>query len=662
MFRPVLFQIVLSAAVAFALGVWLRGDSRKATPVATTHAAARGDLRPPPIALPAPDMARLLDAAPAGRRQLLATLLPSAGAVDLASIAEWLPRDDEPSWELLLLRWNETAPRAMGAFVLAHEDLYSRSTAIMLLAESAPDLISLDKDSGNFSRWCHDLDALYATNMPLALRIRLNAKTVAGAGPLPEHIRRMGHRAFIEWVNEHERENPRLMEEWRESGFTDWAEADAAAVMAFTASLKGEALRNALTAALPALAAQDAAKTLTWMKSLPPDAIADDARAAVFAQLARQDLEAALAGIRETWADPAKQRELARELVAALAEDGNPAALRVFRELPWSARDMTDAKKVFGPGSDSLSTLFAKWAERDPEAALAGLKDIPPRLHDASFTGVIFETWARHAPQEALAAIPRLFAGDPAQQSRLRGGVLSDWSANDPEAALRFIQAPANATRRLEDESNFCDALERISLTEGWPWLLRLSPDSAGWTGQTHAYLMARDQPALAAREFPGVPPEWAAPVQCGSLRARVERDPLQAPAAAAQLTQLAPKLQPQWAGQCLEEVAQHWAQQDANAAAAWVDQWQGDLRESAIEGLLRGAAEKEAMPAADRFSWALTMSAENKEAAERKAGHLSSCLELWAKDDPAAARAAVKSAILPEEQKAVLLSRLPPP
>lgn len=614
------------------------------------------------------DELKTLDASSPPERFL--ELLPRASAEDIASIARWLNHENQVAWELLLFRWNEVAPSGLASFLRKEKREWARIMCLRLVAESQPEALSfsspegigktaLDRAEYSAPRAMIDiLDALLEADPHRALAEWVSLKGKVWMRPESRHFRIIGHRAFLDWAAQQAAFQPKHVAEWRDAALADWLTFDADSARKYAMSLTGPNRMEAISALLHSQVPEDTSAAFAWMNTLPADAISDDARTAVLAELAVQDLDAAISGVRTGLSDQRAQEIAASRLIQRLAEEGDPSALRVLKELPWSVAELGDDKTHY-PAPNELRTLFKKWALKDPEAAFAGLDAVPESLRDPMFMYSVFSGWATKSPEEALKAIPRLLAHDPDAQNRQRNNVLADWSDNNPEAALAFILGDTDAASRKEDILLFYDSLgETAHHAERWKYLSRLPVSDLGAEGEQLAAELSTNQPALAAREFAAAPAEWQPVLQCGILRAKVEADATQAPAAAAELLGLAPGLERAWIGQSLEKVAEVWAAADPAAAGDWINALPPEMRNPAVEGLLRGM--KEGTDPQGAFAWATILEAPDDQAREHRLDYLKSAYSHLAASDADAARATVLASNLSDAEKQTLLATPP--
>jgi hypothetical protein len=478
------------------------------------------------------------------RTQLLAAL-PSASAADCARIAAWLPLTKRDAWDLLLLRWSETSLQAMSLWVLDHPPLGTR-----LAAEKCPAVFLsrglweavLETDPAMA------LDHWYGRGCPVRLY-------VASAS-----MRLMGHAAFLSWVDSHPALNRKLAGAWRQTAWKDWCSFDAQAALAFARTQKPDAMGELLPELAASDAAQAAAQAAALLESLPPEKVGAAAAAKVLGQLARKDADAAIAAVKRRFSGVGDQQLAARELFSALAQDGNPAALRVLAELPWRASDLGSGR---GFADYPLGALFKKWAAREPEAAYAALASLPERLRYPTLGGDVFEVWAQKDPAGALAAADRLAAGDAARRGDLRSEVLRTWAEMTPDAAIAQVNRRGTAADMEEDVRAVQDGLMNGSIPEFLSYSLQLPVQFAGPRLIQMFAGSIPDAPALAARLEQTAPEDWKPVLAAGRLWGLVQKDGTQAPEAAAALTQLAAQLSPDWAGRVLRETAEQFVRVD---------------------------------------------------------------------------------------------------
>lgn len=320
-----------------------------------------------------------------------------------------------------------------------------------------------------------------------------------------------------------------------------------------------------------------------------------------------------------------------------------------------------------------LHRLAERWAQSDPEAALAWAATLRPREQEHA-TDVVFHTWCEEAPADALAyaaALPNserslsyvhhlahqwarrdraaaiawaTAQGDVAVHARALRGVTEAWAGEQPRDAAGFAMAEGNALDRRELLEIVSHRWAESDWREALAWAGGLGDSDRGVALRSVLHSVAEGSPEEAAALFEGI---------SGLLTADARRDA--AGEVAARWAESSPADAANWAlglpegghlqRRAVHELVQHWLRLDSLAASGWVGTLPaGETRDAAAGTLVEHVARSDPESA---FAWAASIDDEG-----HRAHMMNHSLEHWHEIDPAAARAAFDAAPLDAEQR----------
>ena len=350
--------------------------------------------------------------------------------------------------------------------------------------------------------------------------------------------------------------------------------------------------------------------------------------------------------------DPVSRMRALLDFVAQIPPDALPSALKEIRD---NSPDWDPEAKVV------LHLLLTRWAQQDPEAALASLNSLDPKKQGGDAPSILASLAARD-PQRVAAwlANPKNTLVDfPAMGAILAGTLGKEWVRQDPAAALAWARSlpesqrggayvgvlgtlastdPAAAARlasQLDADSARLNVLGDISKT----WAKKSPADALAWansldgperqTALRQALGSWSDAaPAAAARFVEDLPPsDLTAPL----LKSIAEPWVAKAPDAAA--TWLAARPESTAKNEAMGSVMWNWTKQNPNDASTWLtNQPAGPTRDAGISGLALATFDSD--PAA-ALTWAANMSDD-----QNRRNSINLGMTEWLKRDAPAAQA----------------------
>jgi hypothetical protein len=238
--------------------------------------------------------------------------------------------------------------------------------------------------------------------------------------------------------------------------------------------------------------------------------------------------------------------------------------------------------------SFALDALLTRYAELDPGAAVAAASKLGPSTNLVA----LYQAWLRSSPAAALSSLAKL---DESQASYIVPSLLTG-AGNDQELANEILAAapkaiadryvsssivrlaedsPREALERAQEISNLEVRTETVNgVMRAWAsrdprtfldYLATLD-EAARRSAASNGfwYQIASSAPELALDRADLWPPDLRGPVTMSAIGAIAQRDPLAAYARAQQMPQ------GQERRQLVQQIAQSFAQHDADAALAW--------------------------------------------------------------------------------------------
>ena len=206
-------------------------------------------------------------------------------------------------------------------------------------------------------------------------------------------------------------------------------------------------------------AKEDAAAALAWAQSLDPRK-AGETCGTILASLEEKDSAQALL-LLESLTDQ-RQRRLARIEIAAIIANHDPARAFVILGADKSP-EMTEA----------IDSLFTKWGESDPQAALQAANSLPKGAARDNALTSLYNAWAKEDPMAALVSAKAIT--NPAQRNNVLSQVISTWSQTAPDKAWDYcLKLPPNDPGRwylngIINEVGKDDPTRAISLIDQLP-------------------------------------------------------------------------------------------------------------------------------------------------------------------------------------------------
>jgi len=172
------------------------------------------------------------------------------------------------------------------------------------------------------------------------------------------------------------------------------------------------------------MAERDAEAAWNLASTLPPS-LKDDVMCTVMRILARESSENALAKL-----DTIEDRELHRSLRDSISHHIDPRRALSLLDISQEGE------------SHSVRSIFATWAKRDLQAALAVLPEVEARWRMSAFVGIV-EALAVTDPAAAweLASTNGIKPNRGRYERDARIPVIAIWASRDPQAALEAVVA-----------------------------------------------------------------------------------------------------------------------------------------------------------------------------------------------------------------------------
>ena len=257
------------------------------------------------------------------------------------------------------------------------------------------------------------------------------------------------------------------------------------------------------------------------------------------------------------------------------------------RSLRASLKESDPFKRMSG-----VFGLLDQLSPQNLNAALAAFRDIPVRTDSELEYGLLLHAWGKFDPQAALKFAEENFHERSMPKASGIRSVLSGWAAEDPEAALEYVNNLEGDPNRYYIEG----------VLSGW---MQTDPDAAA------GYVIENMKPGR-NRE-----------VLIGKLASQLMKQGMDTAVRWAERQQ-----DPAFRGEAFEEITEDWVSLDPEAAAKWlskhVDQ---EYSKEAVEDLARGWAFKDRQAAA---SWL-----ENLSEGEVKSSGVHEFVKVWARKDP---------------------------
>jgi RNA polymerase sigma factor (sigma-70 family) len=257
----------------------------------------------------------------------------------------------------------------------------------------------------------------------------------------------------------------------------------------------------------------------------------------------------------------------------------------------WSGKDpmaaLTAALTLKGYYTPEVYEIFGNFAQQNPQAALAAIHNLPVELQIENYNS-IFEVWAGNDPSAAAAAALSLPPNSIRQGALL--SVARSWAKQDPDGALAWVEAlPASSIKNTAIASAL-DTMSELDPAYAANYTINLNLPA----GLMRDNLLQRIT-ATWAQTDPTAVLTWANTNLTGdaydnAATQALDEISISDPASAvAALTQLS---DPNVVNKVIPAIASNWANQDPQAALAWVQSLptdSTDTRSSAIAAVLRG-------------------------------------------------------------------------
>ncbi|MGI8890733.1 MAG: hypothetical protein ACR2G0_08120 [Chthoniobacterales bacterium] len=353
---------------------------------------------------------------------------------------------------------------------------------------------------------------------------------------------------------------------------------------------------------------------------------------------------------------PAEIAKLAEQLRSLPRGSASEAKIVAFYKA-WAALDADSAlaSALKMTDAQSLSTALAA-VLRGADAGFAGklahtLHDLPnDRLSVARKTSLLSSAVTKWAEVEPISAAQFLDAigANGLDYITAFNSTANGWAAQDPAAALSWAQHHPDGNGNL--------ALQ--GALNGW-W--KKDPKAAeayvaAQAGTNGDKFMARSFAGMLFSADPEHAREWISQLPSASVRAEANSAiaqywALENPqAAAAWATDLPADEQ----GNSIGGIAYIWGKQDAKAAGDFLNSLGGSVRDQAVASFSASLAYQEP---ANAFTWAATISDPNL-----RQTSLDAVAGDWLKNDRMAAVAWIQKSSLPTEEKNRLLAQAPSP
>jgi hypothetical protein len=235
--------------------------------------------------------------------------------------------------------------------------------------------------------------------------------------------------------------------------------------------------------------------------------------------LAQSDPEAALAIAEEMPPDDRDQflgsaaLELAKSDPGRIAEwlaDNDSVSTNTIRQMVygWSEEAPGDALKwvvenLDGTGlQESTSTVFRKWFQSDPNAAIKEFETLSPGQRAQSLSYVTNQ-FGTYSPKAALAWANGL---DPLDHDRAVEGVFTGWSQTDPRAAAEAVLSTTE-TPSTNTLGQIVENLVAVDPTYAAEWVAQLPADKTSHTQSRMISAWAKRDAAGASDYLATLPP-----------------------------------------------------------------------------------------------------------------------------------------------------------
>ena len=336
------------------------------------------------------------------------------------------------------------------------------------------------------------------------------------------------------------------------------------------------------------------------------------------AQIPSGDILSSIHDLRENspdW-DP-EAKVVLHLLLTRWAQQDPEAALASLNSL--------DPKKQGGDAPSILSSLAA----RDPQRVAAWLADPKNTLVDfpimgAILAGTLGKEWVRQDPAAALAWARSL---PESQRGGAYVGVLGTLASTDPAAAARFASQLEADAARLHVLGDISKSWAKKSPSEALAWAISLDGTERQTAMRQALGSWSDTAPAEAARFLEDLP---SAVLDGPLLKSVAEPWVAKAPAAAA--TWLAARPDSTAKNEAMSSVMWNWTKQNPNDASTWLtNQPAGPARDAGINGLALATFVSDPSSA---LAWAASISDEVNRTASVTLG-----ITEWLKLDAPAAR-----------------------
>lgn len=648
----------------------------------TETAAAGPATKALPQLGPGPSLEELRAAKPEDRLLLLLRWLPGADAAQVAALAgEWFAEANgsgDAVWQVLVQRWVELDAAAAIIFSRKLSDSFSRRVGMNATTPLWYAYRALGKSDP-------DLALSFLAEEPPGLAGRLAQELIpsVGAGKLRQWALSIPGRSDLNPLRKSEKGSvsldltdpakaaasltPEMMKYQMEPVATEWAKKDPAAALAWAKGLESGSYRaKALAAIASTLAATDPSKALELIRSLPPSATRMRAESSYLSALAQTDPQAAAAYASANLGGLAKIQGLAAVATAQAATD--PAgALKLLRDqgigdFSTLARTRVESDGKARIGFYPMRDPFKAIAVKDPAGVMQLLADTGSLVrmgNQAYYVGgtdnpsndgylgrSIFKDWV----VKDAAAAAKWAAGQPDGEGmqELIKSAADPWFAKNP-GELRAFAASLPAG---EGKDSFVQATAVLMSVDDPAGALAWTSQNGG-TGAVGEVFgsLAKSNPALAASQFPSMPPE----VQSKQIQALTDSLGKTSPASAVSFFQSLPE--DQQAVVKLYDTTIAYARQDPKAASEWIGTLpSNNARDTAISGLVDYLIKQSSDPDPEGAAYWAAASV-TPDGRERR---LKRVAEAWFQRDPGGAAVAIQSTDLADEVKQTLLSHAP--
>ncbi|MHA3771340.1 hypothetical protein ACXR0O_07350 [Verrucomicrobiota bacterium sgz303538] len=162
-----------------------------------------------------------------------------------------------------------------------------------------------------------------------------------------------------------------------------------------------------------------------------------------------------LQGAVDKWASTAPAEATAWVNAQSPGEERNSMINVILRGMgrndPQAAVQFLRSQGASWQGGWAVDELFANWAERNPEAAIAAAAELKGNANRAALRGAA-RAWGQENPQAAMAWGERLT--DPVARRSVIGNIVDQWADNDPLGVIAW-------SRNAKDQDVQRDAVSR---------------------------------------------------------------------------------------------------------------------------------------------------------------------------------------------------------